>query len=235
MKEIQALVFYVGGTVFDWQAPIREAIRAMSAARGADVDDHAFALAWRGGMFRILKAVREGALPWMNADEMHRRALHRLVDEYPSLKLSADDCDALTRIWHRLKSWPEFPGALLRLRENYTVIVLTIMSWSIAVDSSRTSGISWDGILSCEFLGHYKPDLEAYRTGVRLLGLKPDQAMMVASHTVDLKAAQGAGLRTAYVTPRSDEPEFAGFAPASPEEFDLRATDFMDLADQLCG
>lgn len=132
-------------------------------------------------MFELLGQVRNGELPWMNADELHRRALDDMVEKYPTLDLTPDERDELNHVWHRLRVWQDAPQALERLRSRYTVVVLTILSWAIVVDSSKRAGIIWDGILSCEFLGHYKPDPEAYHAGVRLLGIAPHEAMMVGS------------------------------------------------------
>ena len=232
---IKALAFDVGGTVFDWQTPIRAAIEARAERLGVITDAKAFAFDWRTRMFGILAQVRNGDLPWMNVDAIHRRALDDMRPHYPDLAFTDDDLDELNRVWHRLVAWPDFPDALARLREPYIVIVLTVLSWSIAVDCSRTSGIAWDGVLSCEFLGHYKPEPEVYHAGARLLGLEPDEVMMVASHGADLRAAKDAGLATAYVAPKLAEPDFPGFTEASPDEFDVVAADFTELADKLCG
>ena len=57
--------------------------------------------------------------------------------------------------------------------------------------------------------------------------------MLVAAHPGDLRAARDAGLRTAYV----DRPlEYGPGREAhhtEPDEFDVAATDFVDLAEQL--
>jgi len=58
--------------------------------------------------------------------------------------------------------------------------------------------------------------------------------MMVAAHPGDLMAAKAAGLHTAYVEPKLEEPDIPGIVLASPDEFDLVAKDFGDLADRLC-
>ncbi len=235
MNDIQALTFDVGGTVFDWQTPILEEISALDRERGAGIDVKQFSLDWRVGMFKVAKAIREGELPFMNADRMLRKALDPIAEDCPSLKLSPADRDDLTTIWHRLKAWTDFPPAMARLRRRYRLIVLTVLSFAIVVDCSRFSGITWDGIISCEFLGHNKPDREVYLKGAGLLGLAPEQVMMVAAHPADLMAAKAAGLRTAYVEPKLDEPDIPGMVLASPDEFDVRAKDFTDLADLLCG
>ena len=234
MKNIKALAFDVGGTVFDWQTPIRAEIDKRADSLGVDIDSKAFAFDWRTRMFGILARVRSKELPWMNVDEIHRMALDDMNPNYPQLAFQSDDLDELNRIWHRMLAWPDFPDAIVRLREKYHCIVLTVLSWSIAVDCSRVSNVCWDGILSCEFLGHYKPEPEVYHAGARLLGFEPADLMMVASHSADLSAAKAAGLHTAYVAPKLKEPDFPGFTEADPGEFTLAVDDFTQLADRLC-
>jgi len=66
-----------------------------------------------------------------------------------------------------------------------------------------------------------------------LLGLPPEQVLMVAAHANDLRAAAAAGLRTAYVhRPLEFGPERAP-ERADRAAFDLTARDFEDLAEQL--
>ena len=77
-----------------------------------------------------------------------------------------------------------------------------------------------DGILSCEFLGYYKPSLQAYPKGTSLLGLKPAQAMMVAAHKGDLAAARTTGMHTAYVNV-PEEDNTADFGPLEAHGVDV--------------
>lgn len=233
LHTIKALTFDVGGTIFDWHHTIRAEVEGIAQARGVEMDCASFTNNWRWRMFELLGQVRNGDLPWMNADELHRRALDDMIEQYPALDLTTTERDALNQVWHRLRVWPDAPQALEHLRRRYTVVVLTILSWALVVDSSKTADITWDGILSCEFLGHYKPDPEAYHAGVRLLGIKPHEAMMVATHPGDLRAAKAAGLHTAYV-PRPGERGEGNDPDLSPQpDFDVNATDFPGLARQL--
>ena len=233
LTRIRTLTWDIGGTVFDWHHGIKDEVTALAADRGAAVDAAVFANIWRRRMFEELALVRSGDLPWMNADQLHRRVLDELAEQHPSLGLSAADLEELNSVWHRLSAWPDAPAALARLRERYSVVVLTVMSTAIAIDSSRHNGIDWDAILSCEFLGHYKPDAEAYLSAVRLLGVQPEEALMCAAHRGDLRAAIAAGLHSAYV-PRPGESGEGNDRDLSPRpEFDINAADFTDLADQL--
>lgn len=196
---LKALVFDVGGTVFDWHGSIQDEVEALAKERGVLCDGSAFAIDWRQRMFALLEQMRAGDLPRTNADGLHRQGLDDILPDYPQLELTPGARDELNNVWHRLRVWPDFPTALDRLRADFTVIVLTVLSWAIVVDSSKHCGLSWDGILSCEFLSEYKPDPGAYLAAVELLRLRPDQAMMVAAHPGDLRAAARVGYRTAFV------------------------------------
>ena len=141
LSKIKALTFDVGGTVFDWHSTIRDEIARIASEREAEVDAARFANDWRRRMFEILGNVRDGDLPWMNADEMHRRALDDIAPDHPTLDLNASERDELNMIWHRLNFWRDAPDAIEALRGRYTVVVLTILSWSLVVDSSKKAGI----------------------------------------------------------------------------------------------
>lgn len=91
----------------------------------------------------------------------------------------------------------------------------------------------WAGIISCEFLGNYKPDAPAYHAGVNLLGIEPNEAMMVAAHYGDLRAAMNAALRSAFVPRPGERGEGSNFETEPQPDFDINAKDFSDLADQL--
>ncbi|MDA0768740.1 MAG: HAD-IA family hydrolase [Chloroflexi bacterium] len=233
LSSIKVLTFDIGGTVFDWHSSITAEVNRLAGERGVEVDASRFANDWRRGMFQMLDKVRSGELPWMNADEIHRLMLDDITPGYAALELNSADLDDLNGVWHRLKVWNDAPAAIDRLRGRYTVVVLTVLSWAIAVYSSEANNLQWDGILSCEFLGHYKPSPEAYLSAVSLLGVQPQETMMVAAHYGDLRAAMGAGLHSAFVS-RPDERGVGDKTESGPQpDFDVNAKDFADLANQL--
>jgi len=233
MNGVKALAFDIGGTVFDWHSTVRDEALKMAAERGVTLDAPAFANAWRRRQFELLAQARSKGPVVANADNFYRNALDDLAEDFPTLRLTPSERDEFTTVWHRLRAWPDAPAAIEALRSRYTVVVLTVFSWSIGVDISKGARISWDGILSCEFLGAYKPDPESYRATARLLRLEPNEVMMVAAHPSDLRAAMAAGLRSAYV-PRPGERGAGNDGDLSPQpDFDINARDFPDLAKQL--
>jgi 2-haloacid dehalogenase len=232
MENVKGLFFDVGGTVFDWKNTARENIQKLANEKGESIDSEAFANDWRGEMFKIHTQVRQGNLPWINSDDMHLRALENMAANYPILR-SVDNA-ALTRsTWHNLNVFAGAPEAINRLRSRYTVVVLTILSWESIVNSSKCARVQWDGILSCEFLGYYKPSLQAYLKATRLLGLKPSESMMVAAHDGDLAAAQSAGLHTALVNVPEEDNMAEAFESPSETNFDIEIQDFEALCQKL--
>lgn len=232
-NEIEALTFDVGGTVFDWQTAIQRRVRPMAQTRSAGIDVAQFAMDWRARFFQLLAEVRDGKRAWCSADALQLASLEELSGTYAPLKLDDTDRADLVEVWHSMDVWPDFPEALARLRTRYRVVVLTVMSFAIVVDSSRHAGISWDGILSGEFMRHYKPDPEAYLEAAERIRVAPGNTMMVAAHPFDLRASMRAGFRTAYVRPKLNEP--LGVDDKDPSDFDIQADDFTDLANQLVG
>ncbi|HEU0073951.1 MAG TPA: HAD-IA family hydrolase, partial [Dehalococcoidia bacterium] len=190
LADVKVLTFDVGGTVFDWHSGVLKAVEALAKTKGVELDAPAFAIGWRELFFDTLAQVRSGALRRMNADGIHRLTLDTVADRYSALGLSDEEKDDLTDVWHSLDAWPDANPAIQRLRSKYTVVVLTVLSFGIVVESSKHSGIDWDAIISCEFLDHYKPDVDAYLDGLDLLGIEPKDAMMVAAHKWDLMAAK---------------------------------------------
>ena len=235
LSKIKVLTFDVGGTVFDWRGAIQKEVTRLAAEQEADVDITQFATDWRRWMFVTLARVRSGELSWRNADQIHRSVLDDVLDKHSALELSASERDELNEVWHRMSAWHDAAQAIERLRSRYTTVVLTVLSYSIVVDCSKRNGIDWDGILSCEFLGHYKTDREAYLTALKLLRVEPSEAMMVAAHAGDLNGAKTAGLHTAYVHREGESDVFPGSSnlDSASLDFDISAVDFPDLADKL--
>lgn len=104
---------------------------------------------------------------------------------------------------------------------------------SLLVNMAKHAGLPWDCVLSAELCRLYKPDARVYEMAARLLGLAPEQMMMVAAHVNDLEGARNAGFRTAFVS-RPLEHGPRGHVETPPRgSVDIIATDLIDLAEKL--
>lgn len=232
-ESVRALVFDVFGTVVDWRASIIREGQLLSASKGYNVDWAQFADRWRAGYGPAMNKVRNGELPWTKLDDLHRMILDELVVEFNLTGLDEAELDHFNRAWHRLSPWPDSVAGLNRLKTKYVIATLSNGNVALLTNMAKNAGLPWDAVLSAELAGHYKPDPEAYLKAADLLGLRPDQVMLVAAHPGDLRAAERAGLRAAYVI-RPLERGPGNPVNTNPDgEFDYTATDFLDLARQL--
>jgi len=233
ISAVKALTFDVFGTVVDWRGSLIRDGMAFNAARGLSVDWARFADEWRAGYAPSMDRVRRGELPWTNIDALHRMVLDTLLEKYRITDLSEADKEHLNRVWHRLTAWPDAVAGLTRLRARYVLATLSNGNVALLTNMAKYAGLPWDCILSGELMKHYKPDPEVYQTAASLLGLRPEQVMMVAAHKGDLRAAQAVGLQTAFV-PRPMEHGPGRTPDLTPDPaFTVHAVDFNDLAAQL--
>jgi 2-haloacid dehalogenase len=230
---VQALTFDVFGTVVDWRSSLIREGEALGRAHGLSVDWPKFADAWRGLYQPNLERVRSGAVAWTKLDDLHRAALDRLLVDFGITGLSEAEIDHFNRAWHRLDPWPDTVPGLTRLKRRYVLATLSNGNVALIVNMARRAGLPWDAVLGAEVARHYKPQPEAYLTTAEMLGLRPEQCLMVAAHNGDLAAASAVGLRTAFV-PRPLEHGPGGKADVKPAgPWDVVADSFVDLADHL--
>ncbi len=230
---VKALVFDVFGTVVDWRASIAAEGAAWSKTKGIDIDWAHFADRWRAGYVPSMDKVRKGEMPWTNLDHLNRRLLEDLLPEFHIEGLSDEEKDHWNRVWHRLKPWPDSIAGLTRLKAKYTIAPLSNGNVALLAGMAKSAGLPWDLILSAELARHYKPDREVYLTAASLLELKPEEMMMCAAHSIDLIAARGCGLRTAFIHRPAEFGPSGEADNAKPGDFDVVSGDILDLASKL--
>ncbi len=233
LGSVKALLFDVFGTVVDWRGSIIREGEALGRDKGLSIDWARFADAWRGLYQPTMSRVRTGELPWTKLDDLHRMSLDRVLADFGIRGLSEEEVDHLNRAWHRLDPWPEAVEGLTRLRRRLILATCSNGNVALIVNMARRAGLPWDVVLGAEVARHYKPEPEAYLISADLLGLAPEQCMMVAAHNGDLGAAAGCGLRTAFVLRPSEHgpAQTTDLVPA--RDWDMVAKDFVDLAEKL--
>ncbi|MCV7067639.1 haloacid dehalogenase type II [Mycolicibacterium farcinogenes] len=229
---MQALAFDVFGTVVDWRSSVIAELESFGESRGLQQDWPAFADRWRAGYAPAMDRVRRGELPWTRIDDLHRAILVELLDT-AGIRAAASEVDHLNRAWHRLDPWPDSVAGLTRLKQRFVVTTLSNGNLSLLTNMAKHAGLPWDCVISAELFRHYKPDPEAYLGCAKLLDIPPAELTLVAAHPSDLRAAREAGLGTAYVARSLEYGPDRAPHDVSGDHFDITATDFVDLADQL--
>ena len=229
--KLKAIAFDTGGTVLDWHGGIARELQALAAQHNWPQHDwHALTNDWRK---RTIKGIVGQQRPAFQMDDVHRSTLDAALDAAGLALVGRAERDAIWRTWHALDAWPDFCAALARLKQTLPVVSFTMLPTALVIDVSRRNGMNWDAIISCEMIGSYKPNPDAYATAARWLNLPPAEILLVACHNFDLNAAHAAGYRTAFVR-RPDEWGPAG--PPDPEPnlaYDFIESNFGALADAV--
>jgi 2-haloacid dehalogenase len=233
LVSVKSLIFDVFGTVVDWRGSIVEEGEAWGSRLGITVDWARFADRWREGYMPSMDKVRKGQMPWTNLDRLHWALLEDLLREFHIEGLSEQETEHWNRVWHRLKPWPDSVAGLTRLKKKYTIAPLSNGNVALLTNMAKHAGIPWDLILSAELARHYKPDPEAYLTAVDLLGLKAEEVMMCAAHSIDLIAARSCGLRTGFIYRPGEFGSGRKADEAGPQDFDVVGADMLDFAARL--
>jgi 2-haloacid dehalogenase len=223
----------VFGTTVDWRSGVAAEARRLGALSGVHADWERLADLWRALYMPSMNRVRSGELPWTNFDRLHRLSLDQVLRDVGAEGFDASARDELTRAWERLPPWPDSVQGLARLGRRFTVSTLSNGNRDQQSALIRFAGLPFQRLLSAEDFRHYKPDPEVYLGAASALGLEAGQVMMVAAHKHDLRAAQAAGMRAAFVERPLEKGPGGGSDLLPDPEADVHTTDFLDLADKL--
>jgi 2-haloacid dehalogenase len=230
--DIQVVAFDTGGTVLDWHGGLVNELTGIDCWQTITFDRHEFVNTWRRS---TMKGIVGQVSPAFHMDDVHWNALGETIAVFGLPPPSAEVLDKLWRGWHRLRAWPDFLPAHEKLRKYLPVISFTMLPTALVMNVSRSNGIYWDAIISCEMIGVYKPHPQAYQTAARWLGIAPENILMVACHNFDLNAAQDAGFKTAFVR-RPNEWGPAGPPDPGPNRtYDHVCYDFGGLVAEVIG
>jgi 2-haloacid dehalogenase len=156
-----------------------------------------------------------------------RRAL---VYTLRASKLAFDEADVreIMARWNELDPFPDVAEGLQRLKRKFKLVVLSNgeRDYLARIVNDRIR-FEFDGAISVDEVGVFKPSPQVYRYAARVLQSEPGELMMVSAHGFDVVGARASGYRAAYVN-RYDLPY-----EETPYQFDVEARDFLDLATKL--
>lgn len=225
VSRLSVLIFDVLGTVVDERGSIRAAVQeALGEAGEPEERGDVLANAWLTRLDELLSEAVGGEYRPM--DELNREALEHAV-KAADVSLDEDALAELAAEGLRPKPWPDAAPGVGALADRFNVVALSNTTMLALAEITRRGGLRWAFALSSELVGAYKPDPSVYRKALELMRVEPGQALMVASHPWDLRAAAEQGMTTAYIA-REGEGE-----PADEDEFDLQAATIAELAAQL--
>lgn len=216
------IVFDVLGTLVDQAGSMRRSVVAATGWNEADAD-HVVTM-WLDDVAAQERMIIAGDTEFAPSQDLDAATLDRLVAKGA---LPADLSAPLANVSTKLEPWPDSVGGLARLAEDLTVGGLSNASHQVLSALIEASGMRWHLTLSAEDAHTYKPASAIYQLALAAAPAGSEPPYLVAAHAWDLRAAAHAGMRTAYV------PRPGGDSPKSDDDFDIYATDLVDLHAQL--
>ncbi|GAA3545878.1 haloacid dehalogenase type II [Amycolatopsis ultiminotia] len=220
LHDVDTIVFDILGTLVDDTAGLRTALAELAPGRADDL-----VALWGRRLSAEHRRIVDRERAYVPGSVLDREAAQTVVDAAGLSDPAA--VDVLVRAARQRPAWPGSPDALARLGDGHELIGLSNADATELLRMNASAGLRWHTALSTQAVGSYKPDPAVYRLAIDCAGRPPERMLMVAAHAWDLRGAQAAGLRTAYL----DRP--AGDPPAAGDRFDLQLSTLAELTDAL--
>ncbi|GAB3999980.1 haloacid dehalogenase type II [Glycomyces albus] len=222
--EIEAIVFDVLGTMVDEPSGLRAAIGgAVPGADEASVED--LLAVWRRQVEREQARMARGERAYADTAVLDREAAEAVAERAGIA--SSEAVAILAEAGRRLPAWDDSAAGLEQLSRRFPVLGLSNACRAALLRLNAHAGLRWHQVLSAEEARAYKPAPEVYRLAVEAVRCPPERLLMVAAHAWDLRGAQEAGMRTAYVERPVGDP------PSADDAFDLHCGGLDELAALL--
>lgn len=138
------------------------------------------------------------------------------------LPVTPADRDALMLAYRHLTPYPEVPAVLDKLRSRRRAILSNgAPAMLAAVVANAGLADRFDGVLSVDPLGIYKPHQSVYAMATTHLGVDVAEVGFVSSNFWDIAGATAFGFRTFWINRAGMRPDRLGLQPAA----ELRSLD----------
>ncbi|MEM7465044.1 MAG: haloacid dehalogenase type II, partial [Pseudomonadota bacterium] len=81
MRQVEAIIFDVFGTLVDWRTGVADAARPVFLAKDIDIDPLAFADSWRGEYQPSMERIRSGNRDYVPLDILHLENLEITLEK----------------------------------------------------------------------------------------------------------------------------------------------------------
>jgi len=224
---VKALTFDLFGTVLDLAGSLTPFIGKFLEAKGSPVAPARFWEQWR--YRQRIEQYQDNIMMLGHSGyrETARRAfVYTLaLNQIPATK---EEAKKFMAAWQELSPFPEVVPALKKLKPRFKLVALSNGEPEF-LDHLVKNRVRWNfnGVISVQVAGAFKPHPGVYLRAASLLGLEPGECLMVSANSFDVMGARACGFRGAYVNryhlPFEDTP----FQP------DLTVRDFRELAASL--
>lgn len=131
------------------------------------------------------------------------KAAFQMTAEKLDKKIPDAESDEILKMIRQLPPHPDVKKGLSMLKEGgYRMVTLTNSTGEVVKQQMASAGLThyFESLLSIDTTRKYKPALETYSAAVRKMGVRPQEAMLIAAHGWDITGALHAGLQAAFIS-----------------------------------
>lgn len=201
MPRYEALSFDCYGTLIDWEGGMRDALAGLLRSKNLTLDVEK--LLRRYG--EIERETQQG--PYRKYKEVLAIGVERTFRE-EGITLSPSESNIFV---DTLPSWPKFPDTtevLSQLKDRgYKLIILSNIDDDLIQASVRVIGVEFDGIITAEQVGSYKPSHNHWNRMLESFRLAKEQVLHVAqSYVHDVTPAKEMSFNMAWINRKGQMP-----------------------------
>src|SRR5271163_3220699 len=223
-----AISFDCYGTLIDWEAGILPVLRTLLANHQRSLPD-AEILA----LYGEFEAGAESG-PY----QRYRDVLQAVVQAFASRLSFQASTSEVNDLHASVPAWPPFAdtvAALRRLQERHKLVIISNIDDDLFAGTQRLLGVEFDGVITAEQAGSYKPSINNFQLALRRLALSPDRLLHAGQSVYhDVVPARSLGISTVWVNRKSARPGIgavrASAAQTSDQRPDMEVPDLASLA-----
>ena len=162
----KAITFDCYGTLVDWEAEIQRFFAESLDSKGyGNVDPQTLQEEWEEIQFRY---IQEKYRPYR---QVLNDTLRMVFNQY-GIPTDKAECEEFADAMGYWKPFPDTRDAIIELQKLVKVVLITNTDDSIIAETERTIGVKFDGIITAEQAGAYKPSHKGFLLARQRLGLE---------------------------------------------------------------
>lgn len=195
------ITFDCYGTLIDWESGIREAVKKLS-------DKNGFSISLDGISDKYIKVeLAVEAKQYRKYHEILKLSAKKLFKQ-EGFDISDSDALEFTDSIFYWQPFPETKESLSKLKDKgYKLIILSNIDNNIIQKSIHLIGVDFDGVVTAEEVGSYKPDYGHWQEILRRFNAKKEEVLHVAaSYVHDIIPAKEQGFDVIWINRNNEKP-----------------------------
>ena len=230
LLDFKALTFDCYGTLVDWETGLLAALEPLVARSKPPRSRQDILEAYAAH-----EVAQEHYTPTLKYSQLLAVVYKRIAENWQT-PAAWDECVAFGQ---SIREWPAFadsPAALHYLKRHYRLFVLSNVDNESFSYSNRKLAVQFDGIMTAEDIGSYKPSLRNFTYMLERLesqGIRKEQILHVAQSLFhDHKPANELGLASCWINRQHARPGFGATAsPGAMPRYDFTFNTMAELAE----